>query len=128
MSGWEDGCDKDVNDVTLSQTYYEVDNSPDISEHQLFESNGLIEPLEKLVHFKIEKLEDYKMQFYYQENQNVTKPAEVALYTAEGDAIHLLCWLIDLLCSWTFYFAIARVIIFWIAHQGAIVGTCASIT
>jgi hypothetical protein len=33
MSGWEDGCDHDINGVVHSQTFYEADNSPDITEH-----------------------------------------------------------------------------------------------
>ena len=61
MPGWKTGCEKEIQGVSKSQDFTEVDNSPDISEYDLVQDNGLEPQLEKLINFRIPKLKDYQM-------------------------------------------------------------------
>ena len=68
MPGWYSGCDTEIDGEIYSTSFQPVSGFKSISELDLYKSNGLIKPLEKLINFNIPALKNYNMQLYIERN------------------------------------------------------------
>lgn len=127
MEGWQEGCSKGVNGTKLSNTFLPVENSPLISEYDIFEANGLIEPLKKLINLNIPALKNYNMQLYAQKNLPVNDPAKVKEFALVGLLVDFWYFCVKLSAEWCLYLHVIRVLIDFINSEGALKGICYTI-
>lgn len=127
MDGWKSGCTKEVNGIQYSQSYVEVPGTPEISEYDIFEVNGLVPDLEKLLNFELDPLKSYDRTLYYQENDEVSDQDLVKTFTETGTEIDYWHGWVVFCAHWVLYVAIARTIIFFLCGQEAVKGTAETI-
>lgn len=77
MPGWFTGCDTDIGGEIYSASFQPVSGFKNISEFDLYSSNGFIKPLEKLINFNIPALKNYNMQLYIKRNLYVNDISQV---------------------------------------------------
>jgi hypothetical protein len=68
MPGWYSGCDTEIGGEIYSASFQPVSGFKSITEYELYNANGLIKPLEKLINFNIPDLKKYSMQLYIKRN------------------------------------------------------------
>lgn len=59
MPGWSSGCDTNIGGEIYSEAYSRVEGFKNVTEFDLFNANGLIKPLEKLINFDTVELKKY---------------------------------------------------------------------
>lgn len=119
MPGWQDGCTKEINGTAYSNQYSLVENSPHLDEYSLFEANGIMPSLEKLINLKTEKMKDYKMELYQQRNLEVSNHPKVTHFMGIGLLVDFWIWIVKHTAEWCFYLHAIRVLVDFIYSEGA---------
>lgn len=90
----------------------------------MFEVNGLIPELEKLIHFRINDLDQYTYQLYAQENLEVSSVKQVELIALKGLEIDLWAWLTELFAEGLLYIGVVRALMDFMHQEGALPKIC----
>ena len=111
MPGWYSGCDTEIGGEIYSASYQPVSGFKSISEYELYTSNGLIKPLEKLINFNIPALKNYNMQLYVKRNFDTNDIPQIEEMAESGKVADKWEGYVTFFAKVAFYLQIARIAI-----------------
>lgn len=111
MPGWYSGCDTEIGGEIYSASYQPVSGFKSISEYELYNSNGLIKPLEKLINFNIPALKNYNMQLYVKRNLDTNDIPQIEEMAESGKVADKWERYVTFFAQVAFYLQIARIAI-----------------
>ena len=111
MPGWYTGCDTEIGGEIYSASYQTVSGFKNISEYELYNSNGLIKPLEKLINFNIQALKNYNMQLYVKRNLYTNDIPQIEEMAESGKVADKWRTYVTFFAQVAFYLQIVRILV-----------------
>jgi len=111
MPGWYTGCDTPIGGEVYSASFQIVSGFKSINEYELYNANGLIKPLEKLINFDTNALKKYQMQLYVKRNLYLSDVTAVKEMSEGGKVADKWEKYVSFFANWSFYLHILRILI-----------------